>query len=764
MRQGLGGPAPTQDPPKPPQIPGIVIEGLIGRGAMGVVYQGRQLELNRVVAVKVILAGAYAQPETVNRFRTEAVATARIRHPNIVTVYDSGQVDGLPYMVLEYLGGGTLYDRIRSEPQNPRWSAELLRTLAVAVSVAHERGVVHRDLKPQNVMFMSDGTPKITDYGLAKLLDEDSALTATGFSPGTPCYMAPEQAGESTYSIGPATDVYALGAILYELLTARPPFLGPTTFETLKLVRELEPVAPSRFQPKTPRDLETICLKCLEKDPARRYESAQALAADLGRFLESRPILARRSSPAERSWRWCKRKPGVASAIAGIILAITAVPVGAAWIWSAARVAAAADYMARVIPRLDRFGGKLAAAEESGVNTARREEMEQVIAEMENALRQDPLNAVAQRALVLAYIRSAEIEFDAKQSDSAAKAIRNAVARAEAFLKQDANSVPRLELLHKALHWSLVVETDHKRAVDAHRRADKVVASIIRAEPAKRLEYQNLQCADHYNYAKRLLGNGERTEAQALLYETRDTGESVLTLQEPNPLWLRTLGRVYSYLGEIENQAGKLELSEKSYRRSNELFRRVLELEPAKLEAVFEYATSCQQLQNYYGEHEKIEDATYFARETCRVTESVKYENFQKDKNWLDVAKRLAQAYYMMELQNGQNQALVEHRDPKRYAAELMEAEGFARKVHAIAEAFRALGAADADLNYYDCASCANISAILNERAKGSAEAREWLTRAYKLIPTGSAMETDVYRNTFDSVKARYDTEVKNAK
>jgi WD40 repeat protein/aminoglycoside phosphotransferase (APT) family kinase protein len=308
--------------PEPPEIAGIMMEEEVGRGAMGVVYRGRQLGMGRAVAVKVLFGGVHAGPLDRARLRTEAVAIARIRHPNIVTIHDSGESHGLPYLVLEYLDGGSLAQRLGGEPQDPRWAAALIRTLAEAVAVGHARGVVHRDLKPRNVLFGSDGVPKITDFGLAKLLDEDLGHTATGQSTGTPAYMAPEQLGTSRQPIGPAADVYALGATLYEVLTGRPPFQGRTIFETLDLVRGQSPLPPGRLQPGIPRDLETICLKCLEKDPARRFIDAHDLADELGRFLAGQPILSRPIPVYERLWRWSRRSP----ALAGLAVVSVAAP------------------------------------------------------------------------------------------------------------------------------------------------------------------------------------------------------------------------------------------------------------------------------------------------------------------------------------------------------------------------------------------------------------------------------------------------------
>jgi WD40 repeat protein len=297
-----------------PVIPGYEVLGVLGRGGMGVVYRAWQQELNRLVAVKMVHAGAQADPKVLSRFRVEAEAVARLQHPNIVQVHEVGQHAGSPFLVLELVEGRSLAEWLAGTPRPARQAAELLETLARAVHCAHRQGVVHRDLTPANVLLTADGRPKITDFGLAKLVIGGSDLrTQTGELLGTPSYMAPEQAASRHQAIGAATDIYALGAILYELLTGRPPFKAESTLETLRQVAAHEPVAPSRLRPKLPDDLETICLKCLHKEPSHRYPSAAALAEDLQRFLENRPIKARRSSAVERFCRWCRRNPAIAA-------------------------------------------------------------------------------------------------------------------------------------------------------------------------------------------------------------------------------------------------------------------------------------------------------------------------------------------------------------------------------------------------------------------------------------------------------------------
>jgi serine/threonine protein kinase/tetratricopeptide (TPR) repeat protein len=351
-------------------IPGYEILGELGRGGMGVVYKARQMRLNRVVALKMLLAGAHAGPETLNRFRTEAEAAARLHHPNIVPIHEVAELDGRPYLVLEYLGGGNLKQHLDATPQPAALAAHLVETLARAVHYAHRNGIIHRDLKPANVLLATtehEGltidapengvdpraldldprclVPKITDFGLSKQLAGTTGETVddptqSGAVVGTPSYMAPEQASGRINDIGPAVDVYALGAILYEILTGRPPFKAETPLETLLQVQHDEPVPPRSLQPNVPRDLQTICLKCLHKHVPRRYATAEHLADDLHRFSDGRPIHARRSSALERGVKWVRRRPAIAALLAVVSLALMGFVIGGLWhnrvLWEAA--------------------------------------------------------------------------------------------------------------------------------------------------------------------------------------------------------------------------------------------------------------------------------------------------------------------------------------------------------------------------------------------------------------------------------------------
>jgi eukaryotic-like serine/threonine-protein kinase len=336
----------ADDPPVPAQLGLYELLERLGKGGMGVVYKARQPNLNRLVALKRILSGPHASSEELARFHSEATDLARLRHPNIVQIYETGQDENCPYFSMEFVDGGSLARHLDGAPLPARRAAELVQTLARAIHHAHQQGIVHRDLKPANVLLTADGVPKITDFGLAKGLGPKAGPTELGAILGTPSYMAPEQAAGKNDEIGPVTDVYGLGAILYELLTGRPPFRGTSPTDTLHQVRCQEPVPPSRLQPKVfgkghrrpkeskerarlpffPRDLETICLKCLQKEPHKRYASALALAEEIQRCLRGEPILARPVGHAERLWRWCRRNPALAAAsgLAAVFLVLAA--------------------------------------------------------------------------------------------------------------------------------------------------------------------------------------------------------------------------------------------------------------------------------------------------------------------------------------------------------------------------------------------------------------------------------------------------------
>jgi serine/threonine protein kinase len=343
-------------------LPGYEILDVLGQGGMGIVYKARQVALKRLVALKMILTGPHAQADQLARFRAEAEAVAELRHPNIVAIYEVGEFDDRPYFSMELVEGGTLAQKLAGTPMPARQAARLVGTLAEAVAAAHARGIIHRDLKPANVLLQiadcglgndlfsgqsgvrnaQSPSPKIADFGLAKRIPDTPTQVAaghqtqTGAIVGTASYMAPEQAEGRSRELSTAVDVYALGAILYETLTGRPPFQGETALDTLEQVRGQDPLPPRRLQPKVPRDLETICLECLQKDPRKRYASARALADDLQRFLAGEPVEARPIATWEKFSKWAKRKPALAA-----LLAVSSAAAGSllgGWVWFTAEL------------------------------------------------------------------------------------------------------------------------------------------------------------------------------------------------------------------------------------------------------------------------------------------------------------------------------------------------------------------------------------------------------------------------------------------
>jgi serine/threonine protein kinase/Tfp pilus assembly protein PilF len=324
----VGSIKPNTGGSKFPNVPGYDILGELGRGGMGVVYRAKQRGLGRMVALKMILGGANVNPEDIARFELEARAVGSMTHPNIVQVYEVSEFQGAPFFSLEFVDGGPLDSKLKSEPQPAEWCAQMMLQLSRGMAYAHSMQIIHRDLKPANVLITKDGIGKIADFGLAKKMDADDGKTRAGSIMGTPSYMPPEQASGETADIGPLADIYSLGAMFYEFLTGKPPFRGTTLLQTLEDVRNKEPVAPNVLVASVPLDLQTICLKCLEKDKAKRYPTADELADDIERFIKGEPILARPVGMYTKTLKWAKRNQAKAALIAVSAVAAVTIFIG----------------------------------------------------------------------------------------------------------------------------------------------------------------------------------------------------------------------------------------------------------------------------------------------------------------------------------------------------------------------------------------------------------------------------------------------------
>lgn len=610
------------------RVAGYEILGELGRGGMSIVYKARQPGPDRLVALKMILGGAHAGSEERIRFLAEADAIAQLQHPNVVHVYEVGEHDGIPFFSLELVRGGNLAQKWGGVPQPPRQAAELVETLARAVHHAHCRGVVHRDLKPANVLLTEQNEPKISDFGLAK--QERPELTATGAVLGTPSYMAPEQAAGDNRTVGPATDVYALGAILYESLTGRPPFQAQTALETLEQVRFAEPVPPLRLQGKTPRDLNTLCLKCLHKEPHRRYARAEDLAEDLHRFLAGLPVLARPSPIWEHVIKWARRRPAVAGLLASLAL-VTFVGVAlVAWKWreavqhkdlaerrgeiAEARFREARDLVDRMLTRV----ADKQLTEVPQMTAVRRELLEEALTFYQGFLAERGMDLSVREETARAYGRVGAIQQALGNFERAEEAYQQALASlqrlAEELPDQD-NYRHNVAWAHVQLGSLWVQERRFSQAEDAYRIALSIRQALARdfphepdyraalAENYRKLGalcqsmtrhheaqehlqaaaavltplvrelpsvpgYRQLLADTYYNRADLLLDMGQRTEAKAVAQLALEEYEQLAKASPTVAGYRFGLARMHGILGLLHKEAGALREAETSFRQS----------------------------------------------------------------------------------------------------------------------------------------------------------------------------------------------------
>jgi tetratricopeptide (TPR) repeat protein/tRNA A-37 threonylcarbamoyl transferase component Bud32 len=561
-----------------PWLPGYEVLGELGRGGMGVVYKARDKKLNRLVALKLIATGPGADPDARRRFQREAEAMASLQHPNIVQVHEIGQIEGTPFCVLEFLDGGSLLGRLVQAPVSAREAAALLEVVARAVHHAHQRGILHRDLKPANILLTADGTPKVGDFGLAKRLGADGEQSQTNAILGTPSFMAPEQARGDSAAIGPAADVYGLGAVLYDALTGRPPFRGESTADTLYQLVTEDPIPPRRIDRRVPRDLETICLKCLEKDPRRRYASAWALADDLRRALDGEPIRARSVGVVERGVKWARRRPAAAALIAlAVMTANGALGSGALYARHEARRAEEAEALHREASQAHRralanFREARAVVDEMLTRVAREKlahapQMQQVRRDLlERALRfyedfaaqeagPDP---ETRREAARAAVRAADLRALLGDRDAAEKAYRSGISQLSALADEFRDDPAPREDFAAACNnlGNLLQESGNAEAEELYLRAADLRRRLSEAAPDKAGHRHELALC-LANLGALRLKQGRFGEAE------RDIREALGLLEQPSPdtpdgaAALRERARALQLLGRLLAETGR---------------------------------------------------------------------------------------------------------------------------------------------------------------------------------------------------------------
>jgi len=528
-----------------PSFPGHETLSKIGQGGMGIVYKARDLQLGRIVAIKTIAEGRHASPDERARFQAEAHAVARLKHANIIAIYSIGEHERQPYLSLEFAEGGSLAIRLAHQPLATREAANLVEILAGAVHAAHQAGIVHRDLKPSNVLLTADGTPKIGDFGLAKLLDSDSGRTLSGQVMGSPSYMAPEQAEGHVKDVGPAADVYALGAILYQSLTGKPPFVGESQLDTLKLVTSTDVISPRRLRPDVPRDLDTICLKCLEKSPAQRYATARELALDLGHLSRGEPVRARRIGGARRFVKWARRHPWQTTTAATLLIAVAGfigfnyrhnIQLRAEIGRTRAKAAESRRNYQEAGSAIQRILALLDDSRLEGIPRLmelRRDQREEALAFYERVLRQidanDPSDPVVRADTAKALGDASGLQFRLSLNDRAKEYIQKAIGLIDGQRRERPDDVEYLlieiDLLIK-LGACEMAANQLDSALASGRTAVELAEKLARIDPGK-LEHHERLALCHNNYATTLQVLSRETEAKVYYRKAIEIRQSI---------------------------------------------------------------------------------------------------------------------------------------------------------------------------------------------------------------------------------------------
>jgi eukaryotic-like serine/threonine-protein kinase len=596
----------------------------IARGGMGVVYRARQRRLNRTVALKMILAGELASADDVQRFLCEAEAAAGLDHPGIVPVYECGTVGDQHYFSMGFVEGESLGTRLAAGPLPPREAAEIVAAVADAVDYAHTRGIIHRDLKPANILLDRDGRPRVTDFGLAKRVSGDSGLTRTGQAMGTPSYMPPEQAAGRLAEVGPASDVYSLGAVLYASLTGRPPFQAASALETLLQVLEEEPVPPRQLNPNVPGELETITLKCLQREAARRYRTARDLADELRRFLSGEPILARPVGRLQRGWRWCRRNPKLAVLTAAVFVLLATVAVGSTA--AAVRIRHERDRTEKARTKADE-NFRNAEAQRQIAQTAQQEALRNLATAKTERQRAEVNFLKAREAVDRMLTRVGQQRLSGvPQMEPVRRALlEDAVEFYRGFL--DENSNDRAVRAETARAYQRLADIYHTLGqVDQGRRAVERGAAIFdklaeefpdegeyRAGSAKSLNQSGLLFKDEMNAAEAERAYGG---AAAIL-------ERLVEDFPDDPDYRVTLSQTKCNLGVLRELTGRFGLAEEAYRGAIRLDEELVRRWPAAPHGRYHLSENCGNLERLLGLKGQLAEAESLAVRSCEIGEKL---------------------------------------------------------------------------------------------------------------------------------------------
>ncbi len=588
----------------------------LARGGMGVVFLARQMSLNRPVALKMILAGQLADDTDVKRFYTEAEAAANLDHPGIVPIYEVGQHEGQHYFSMGFVEGQSLAQRLADGPLPPREAAALLARVAEAIAYAHGRGVIHRDLKPGNILLDRNGNPRVTDFGLAKKLEGGSALTASGQIMGTPSYMPPEQAGANRGEVGPAADVYALGATLYAMIVGRPPFQAASAMDTVIQVINDDPVPPRRLNPALDRDIETICLRCLEKEPARRYASASALGEDLRRYLAGEPILARPVGRAERAWRWCRRNPAVAGLVASLAAALLFGFIGITWGWLEARrqrnqaeenfrlaLHAVDDYLTRV--------SESRVLNVPGLEPLRRELLEDALRYYRDFVRLRAHDPTVRDELMRAYWRVGQINNSIGTSAEALDAYRQSFRLAEELAAARPGD-PAIQVHMARLHNRIGViqfktgQTDE--AFRSLRLARSIHDALVRVHPSEHAYLSDL-AGNLHSLGMLLEEIGRPAEGLEPLEQAFTIYERLVHEHPGDDSHRSQLAHTSRGVGNLLTDLGRTSEAMDHYRRSRETFEGLVASHPEVDDYGDNLAAVCNEIGMLLGQGGRTEEA-----------------------------------------------------------------------------------------------------------------------------------------------------------